>query len=60
VDVQRLVLAILLCVLVSNPLFSFADNFSDGVNAAIKPDNNEGQEYLEYLLKKVIRTHSIV
>jgi TPR repeat protein len=41
VEVQRLVLAISLCVLVSNPLFSFADDFSDGVNAAIKPDNNE-------------------
>ena len=38
---HRLVLAISLCVLVSNPLFSFADNFSDGVNAAITPDNKK-------------------
>ena len=30
-----------MCVLVSNPLFSFADNFTDGVNAAITPDNKE-------------------
>ena len=40
-NVQRLVLVISFFVLVNNPLFSFADNFSDGVNATITPDNKE-------------------
>ena len=38
---QRLVLVISFCVLVNIPLFSFADNFSDGVIATITPDNQE-------------------
>ena len=40
-NVQRLVLVISFCLLVNIPLFSFADNFSDGINATITPDNKK-------------------
>ena len=40
-NVQKLVLVISFCLLVNIPLFSFADNFSDGINATITPDNKK-------------------
>ena len=38
---NRLILALVAFIFLCSPFFSLADNFSDGVNAAINIDNGE-------------------